>query len=568
MGRSDWERVKEIFVEAGELAPDGRVAFLDEACGGDAELRSEVESLLAEHDEADDSFERNAVDLTAAIKGDREKYAGRQFGHFEIISELGAGGMGTVFLAKRSDGEFDQQIALKVIRNTIIDAETERRFRRERQILADLNHPNIAKLIDGGVSDDGEPFLAMEYVEGRSLIESCDNAGLDVTARLRLFTRICSAVSYAHQNLVVHRDIKPGNILVTANGEPKLLDFGLAKIVDQNIFEAETTATVNRAFTPAYASPEQFLGKHVTTRSDVYSLGVVLFELLTGRKPYDFDGRSLDEIIRTMSDSEPPRPSDLGEFGGDRGPTLKGDLDNIVLKAIQKDETQRYSSVDELTNDIERYLAGRPVSARPATITYRAAKFFRRNRIAVSAAAAVLIALILGLVVTLWQYNVARRERDLAEQRFNDVRRLSNSLLFEIAPEIESLPGSLAAREIILKRAVEYLDSLASQSQNDLQLQAELASAYQKIGDLQGNPANPNFIMLADAIGSYEKALAIRKAILNETPNDNDLRWRTAENHRLLGRVLAETNDYDGEQSHMLAARQMLEELLARDNSD
>lgn len=565
MDRPDWERVKELFAEAGDLAPGERAAFLSNACGSDAGLRSEVESLLAEHDESDDSFERNAVDLASAVAADGKRYSGRRFGHFEVIREIGSGGMGTVFLAKRSDGEFDQQIALKVIRNTIIDAETERRFRRERQILADLNHPSIAKLIDGGVSEDGEPFLAMEYVEGRSLIEYCDGSGLDVPSRLQIFTRICSAVSYAHQNLIVHRDIKPGNILVNAGGEPKLLDFGLAKIVDQNIFEGETTATVNRAFTPAYASPEQFLGKNVTTRSDVYSLGVVLFELLTGRKPYDFDGRSLDEIIRTISDSEPPRPSELSASGSDRGTTLRGDLDNIVLKAIQKDEAQRYASVDELTSDIERYLAGRPVSARPATVAYRAAKFFHRNRIAVSAAAAVFVALVLGLVVTLWQYNVARRERDLAEQRFNDVRRLSNSLLFEIAPRLERLPGSIGAREIIINRAVEYLDTLASLPQADLQLQAELAAGYAKIGDLQGNPANPNFIMLGEAIKNYEKALAIRRFVLERTPDDEALQMTIAENHRVLGRVFAETNDYEAEQEQMGSARGILGKLLAKD---
>jgi len=571
MRDQDWTTIKDIFAEASEMLPSKRAAYLNKSCGGNTGLRREIESLLANHDAGGDEFERNAVNLGQSVTTTGEKYSGRTFGRFSIIREIGSGGMGSVFLADRSDGEFRQHIALKVIRNTIVDKETARRFRLERQILANLNHPNIAKLLDGGISSDGEPYLAMEYVEGLSLLDYVEGNALSIEDRLRLFVRICSAVSYAHQNLTIHRDIKPANVIVTSDGEPKLLDFGLAKILDENMFDQDRTATVYRAFTPAYASPEQFLGKNVTTVSDVYSLGVVLYELLTGKRPFDYEGLSLDEIIKTQSDVEPPKPSESSSrddvsrpFGGQ---VLKGDLDNIVVKTLQKEPSERYRSVEELIADIERYLDGRPVAARPATFTYRATKFIRRNRVTVAAASVVVVALIAALVVTLWQYNETRKGRDLAEQRFNDVRRLSNSLLFEIAPRLEKLPGSIGAREIIINRALEYLDTLAGQSVEDMQLQAELAAAYAKIGDLQGNPANPNFIQLDEAIKNYEKALGIRRGILVRTPTDRTLRLTIAENYRVLGRIYGETNDYDAEQTHLDQAREILAELVALEPS-
>jgi len=561
MESEKWQLVKRLFAESIETERASRPSFLNAACGNDDELHREIESLLAEYDETSGEFERNAVNFPAAFNSINEKYAGRAFGHFSIIREIGSGGMGTVFLAERSDGEFEQKIALKVIRTTLLDKETERRFRRERQILANLNHPHIAKLLDGGISLDGEPYLAMEYVEGQTLLDFANVHDLSPKERLQIFLKICSAVSYAHQNLTIHRDIKPTNILVPENGEPKLLDFGLAKILDENLFETDRTATAYRAFTPAYASPEQFLGKSVTTLTDVYSLGVVLYELLTGRKPFDFDGRSLDEIIRTLSDdTEPPMLSETKKLS-----ELKGDLDNIAAKALQKEPDRRYRSVEELMNDIDRYLCGLPVSARPATLAYRTAKLFRRNKIVVSAAAVVFLSLFAALIITLWQFNETRKERDLAQERFNDVRRLSNSLLFEIAPSIERLSGSVGAREIIISRAIEYLDNLALQSQNDLQLQAELASAYQKIGDLQGNPANPNFIMLDEAIKNYEKSLAIRNGILEKDQNNIGLRHSIADSYRVLGKVYGETNDYEAEQDNLKKSREILEELLGRD---
>jgi serine/threonine protein kinase len=518
-----FQRIKEVFAAVSEVEPANRAQLLGEMCGADSFLHEEVRSLLAAQDEAENIIEKNAFNFESLTKSNVKNYHGKQFGNFQIIREIGQGGMGAVFLAERNDGEFNQKVALKIVRQSILDNETERHFRREREILASLSHPNIARLHDGGVSGHGEAFLAMEYVEGENLLDFAESNKLSVKERLELFLKICAAVSYAHRNLTIHRDLKPSNILVTRDGEPKLLDFGLAKILDENLSDQNQTATVFRAFTPAYASPEQILGKKVTIATDVYSLGVVFYELLTGKKPFHFEGKSLEEIIQTISDSEPTAPSEISNFKSRTtaklNPQLKGDIDNIALKSLQKEPDRRYVSVEEFANDIERHLGGLPILARPATFSYRASKFFRRNKIAVSAAAIVMLSIITGLIFTLWQANETRKQRDRAEKRFNDVRKLSNSLLFEITPRIERLQGSTEAREILVKRALEYLDSLAAESQTDPQLQSELASAYEKIGDLQGNPQKPNLSDFTGAIESYEKAAQIRQALPESDEN-------------------------------------------------
>ncbi len=426
MQTEEWERVKEVFASALELPVARRATFLAEACSSDEALRGEVESLLAAHEEPENVLEQHTYDLASQLRTDGKKYLGRRFGSYSILREIGRGGMGAVFLAERADGEFQQQVALKIIRQTFADGELEKHFRRERQILASLNHPNIAKLIDGGVSDSGELFLAMEFIEGEPLVVFAEHQQLTIEDRLRLFLKICQAVSFAHQNLVIHRDLKPSNILVTEGGDPKLLDFGLAKLsespADSPLIAApgvDSTQTVFRAFTPAYASPEQILGKSVTTASDVFSLGVILYELLTNEKPFHFEGKSLDEIIRTVTTGKPSLPSRVVHTREPEGPgrrrQLRGDLDNITLKALQKDLPRRYQSVAELANDIERHLEHLPITARPNTVSYRASRFYQRNRVAVSATAFIILALIAGLAIALWQYRNAQRENAKAE---------------------------------------------------------------------------------------------------------------------------------------------------------
>ncbi|HVE58734.1 MAG TPA: protein kinase, partial [Pyrinomonadaceae bacterium] len=543
LNEADFYKIKEIFAETVELPKERREAVLREKCGADEELYTEVNSLLAAHDEAENIIEKNAFSFDSFTNSNGRSYDGKQFGNYRILREIGHGGMGAVFLATRNDGEFNQKVALKIVRQTILDTETERHFRREREILAGLNHPNIAHLHDGGVSASGEAFLAMEYVEGENLLEFAESQKLSIEAKLKLFLKICAAVSYAHRNLTIHRDLKPSNILVNKDGEPKLLDFGLAKILDENLSDQNQTTTVFRAFTPAYASPEQILGRKVTTASDVYSLGVVFYELLAGDKPFHFEGKSLEEIINTITNFEPLAPSAVPSSRFQvpssiktnpksqiRNPKLKGDLDNIALKAIQKEPERRYQSVAELASDIERHLKGLPILARPATISYRASKFFKRNKIAVSAAAIVVLSILTGLFFTLWQANETRRERDRAEKRFNEVRKLSNSILSDITPKIERLQGSTEARQILVKNALEYLDSLAVESKNDAELQSELASAYEKIGDLQGNPQKPNLNDYYGAIESYRKAQTIRQN-LPPTPENQRL---SAQNYRQL----------------------------------
>jgi serine/threonine-protein kinase len=426
MQQHEWEKVKEVFTAALELPVAQRATFVAESCGADDVLRGEVDSLLAAHEEPKNVLEQNTYDLASQLQIDGNKYLGRRFGAYRILREIGRGGMGSVFLAARADGEFEQQVALKIIRQSFADEELERHFRRERQILASLNHPHIAKLIDGGVSETGELFLAMEFIEGDPLIAFAERYQLTIEDRLRLFLKICHAVSFAHQNLVIHRDLKPSNILVTEDGMPKLLDFGLAKLSEQSAVSpiasmkgAEQTQTDFRAFTPAYASPEQILGKSVTTTSDVFSLGVILYELLTGEKPFQFEGKSLEEIIKTVSSGEASLPSRVVRSRQSESPNrqrqLRGDLDNITLKALQKDPPRRYQSVAEFANDIERHLQQLPITARPNTLSYRASRFYRRNKIAVSATAFVMLALIVGLGIALRQYNNARRENAKAD---------------------------------------------------------------------------------------------------------------------------------------------------------
>lgn len=567
LNEADFHKIKEIFADVAELPLERRDEILREKCGDDSALLNEVKSLLDAHDTAENLIEKNAFSFDSFTNSNGKSYDGKQFGNYKILREIGHGGMGAVFLAERNDGEFHQKVALKIVRQTVLDNETERHFRREREILASLNHPNIAHLHDGGVSASGEAFLAMEYVEGENLLEFAESNKLSIEEKLKLFLKICAAVSYAHRNLTIHRDLKPSNILVNKDGEPKLLDFGLAKISEptdlgfgnsdfgltknqnensksiiQNLkFQIELTQTIFCAFTPAYASPEQILGRKVTTASDIYSLGVVFYELLAGDKPFHFEDKSLEEIINTITNSQPLLPSAISNSKFQisdktnprskiQNPKLRGDLDNIALKAIQKEPERRYQSVAEFANDIEKYLNGLPILARPNTFSYRSSKFFRRNKIAVSATAIVILTILTRLFFTLWQANETRKERDRAEKRFNEVRKLSNSILSDITPKIEHLQGSTEARQLLVKNALEYLDSLAVESQKDADLQSELASAYEKIGDLQGNPQKPNLNDYYGAIESYRKAQTIRQNLPPTLENQK----LSAQNYRQL----------------------------------
>lgn len=537
-----WQKIKQIFDVAVELSPSAQGAFLDSACPNDA-VRHEIERMLAA--DYDTGLDHSPLAAHSFTEGARLE--GRRIGRYRIADEVGRGGMGAVFAAVRDDGHFEQKVAVKVILSGLNTDAIARRFRNERQILASLEHPNIARLLDGGMSDDGLPFYVMEFIEGEPIDDYCHARDLGLHARLELFRQVCSAVSYAHRRLIVHRDIKPSNILVTPAGEVKLLDFGIAKVVSQTNTEERGTATQLGLMTPDYASPEQFRGEQVTTATDIYSLGVVLYRLLTGQLPYNLTGLRLDQMLRLVCETEPPRPSNVIAGGGSTNSTartqriesndrfnavtirnsefairnpqsLKGDLDNIVLKALKKEPDRRYESVEQLSEDVRRYLAELPVSARPDTFSYRASKFLKRNRVAVVAASLVFLALIAGIVGTAYQARVALRERERAEKRFEQVRKLANNVVFKYHDAIADLPGATATREMLVTDALEYLDNLSQDAQDNPALSQELALTYLKIGNVQGETYRANLGDSAGALVSYRKSVEILESLTRKDP--------------------------------------------------
>ena len=566
MNSDQWKEIKDIFANAIDLSEQERPAFL-ESCS--QELRSEVEKLLAAHDKAGEFIlEPAMVEAGLSENDDQDFYAGKQIDSYKIITEIGHGGMGTVYLANRADESFDKPVAIKLIKRGMDTNAVLKRFVMERQILARLEHPNIAVLLDGGSTADGLPYLVMEYVDGSPITKFCDSHRLATRKRLELFQKVCSAISYAHQNLVVHRDVKPSNILITEDGTPKLLDFGIAKLLnpDWSLDTNEATETMFRIMTPEYASPEQIRGLPITTASDVYSLGVVLYELLCGERPYKIDSRLAEEAKQIILTAEPVKPSSVvrseirqpvaaddtadidapstaDEMGGSRyvglnRKSLRGDLDNIILKALRKEPERRYASVHEFSEDIRRHLEGLPVTATADTTIYRAGKFVKRHRTGVLASSAIALILLLATAVTTWQAVIARREQAKAEQRFSDVRRLANSLVFEFHDSIQNLPGSTPARELLISRALEYLDRLAGEAGAEASLQLELAAAYDKIGDIQGGFGTSQLGQRENADGSYRKALAIREALVAADPGNIELRRNLATSYTKRGDIL------------------------------
>src|SRR5213080_1312128 len=445
-----WKEIEAVFEEALDLPTNARTAFLEKSCNGDEELRREVESLLESHASAGSFIDERTLFISNEDLKDKEEGVpvGQLIGAYRTVREIGRGGMGAVYLAERADEQYRKQVAIKLIKRGMDTDSVLRHFRNERQILAGFDHPNIARLFDGGTTDDGLPYFVMEYVEGLPINEYCAAHKISLVERLKLFREVCRAVSYAHRHTVIHRDIKMSNILVTSEGTPKLLDFGIAKILQPGGGpEALMTMTGVRPMTPEYASPEQVRGEPVTTASDVYSLGIILYELLVGRSPYRFTSRSPLDIAREITDTEPPRPSTVvsnknqqSEISNQK--LLRGDLDNIALMALRKEPQRRYQSVEQFADDIRRYLEARPVLARKDTLMYRAGKFIRRNKVTTVAAVLVFVSLVAGLIATAWQGHRARLEKARAERRFNDVRQLAHSVLFDYHDAIKNLPGA------------------------------------------------------------------------------------------------------------------------------
>ncbi len=564
MNAEQWERVKPLLDEAIALEAAERPSFLDRACNGNSELRREIESLLASHEQAGTAFlKKPAADLKAAVPP-APKRVGRRIGVYQILEEIGAGGMGEVYRAVRADGQFTKEVAVKLVRGGFDSRFVLERFRNERQILATLDHPNTARLLDGGTTEDGIPYLVMELIEGVRIDSYCDEHKLSITGRLQLFQQVGAAVQYAHQRLVIHRDLKPSNILVTKEGVPKLLDFGIAKILDPAGAAAETTLA--RPMTPEYASPEQIRGEPITTASDVYSLGVVLYQLLTGHSPYSGDTGNSHELARAICDTDPGKPSsvvlrpwtvrtgaDITELSAEEisrpregSPAklrrrLAGDLDHIALMALRKEPQRRYASVEQFAEDIRRHLEALPITATKGSWSYRAGKFVTRHKAGAAATAAVLVALAVGIGLTVREARIARRQADIAgtqraraEKRFNDVRQLSDSLIFEIHDALQNLPGATPARKLLLDRALDYLDSVSKDAAGDPDLERELAWGYQRLAVVQGNATESNLGDTAASLASDRKALALFEAVAKANPDNTIDQLNVAMMHRIL----------------------------------
>jgi len=573
----NWGQIQDLFFAAADLPAAEQHRFLDNACADNPGLRRDVDSLLA-------ADRTHSHDIDLAVKAAAQEVLGAdpvlgaRFGGWRVSREIGRGGMGVVYLVVRDDAQFQKQAALKLIRAGMDTAELLLRFRHERQILASLDHPYIARLIDGGTTPEGRPFLVMEYVEGLRIDLWCGQAGLSVEDRCRLFLKVCEAVSYAHRSLVVHRDLKPGNILIAADGSPKLLDFGVAKLLVADR-DPGLTAT-GPALTPDYASPEQILGKPITTAADIYALGAIFYQLLSCAKPHRLGSATPSEIQQAVCQTEIPRPSAAVDSQLPNAARLRrslaGDLDNIVMMAMRKEPERRYASVDQFADDICRHLDGRAVLARQNSVAYRTRKFLQRRRFELAGTFMVVASLMVGIMMALSQsrqaeaarqaaesqrkvaeaqravaereragaeaarlseasqHRIADEQRDLAvresaraDQRLTDLLDLADRTLFDIHDAIATLPGAVAARQRIVGTTLGYLESLEKSHGLDDRMRLALSAAYLKIGATQGDPIGPSLQDFEGALGSYRKAEAVLAPLYRSRQNDPAviLRW-------------------------------------------
>jgi non-specific serine/threonine protein kinase/serine/threonine-protein kinase len=538
LSSADFARIEAVFASLTAADPESRPHAIADSLPDRPDLQLELSELLQAHD-------RLAADADADVVAGAAP--GEQVGAYRLVEKIGEGGMGEVYRAARADGLFTQQVAVKITRSTIANTELRRRFAMERQILASLNHDHIVRLLDGGTTGHGQAFVIMEYVEGDSLTRHCREGALSLEARLRLITAVCAAVQYAHQRGVVHRDLKPANILVTRDHIPKVLDFGVAKLLEQHSEPTgfTTTGIVPGPLTPNYASPEQMRGVAVTTATDVYALGVILYEVVAGVRPYETQGLPLDRVIELVLNKEPARPS-AAAGGGDAlpysGRRLEGDIDAIVLKAMSKEPADRYGSASELAADITRWLDGHPVLARVPSAVYVLGRFARRHTRLVAASAVALTAILAASGVAVWQWQQARREQARAEQRFNDVRQLANAVIFKIHDQIRGLPGSTPVRRTLVNEAIGYLERLSAEAGDNASLRVEVALAQQQVAAILGEVGAANLGDREGAIKQFERAQAtVMPLFASGSPFevvkvvvDSDI--RLSELHSTLGR--------------------------------
>ncbi len=610
-----WESVERILEAALEHTPEERSRFVRTQCGADEELRAEVEAYLNCSDESETflvkpAWQALSLDEDMDDSPEIDPYPGRRVGVYRIVRRIASGGMGSVYLAERDDEHFEHRVAVKIIRHGFGSADILRRFKAERQLLARLDHTYIAKLLDGGATEEGVPYLVMEFIDGEPIDEYCAKRNLSVEARLKLFLAICSAVQYAHQNLVVHRDLKPQNILITNDGTPKLLDFGIARLLQS---DDDETATSFRTMTLNYASPEQIRCDVVGTASDQYSLGVILFELLCGERPYRLDGLS-PALAERSSETPPPKPSaSVSDSFDDRyrkwlSRRLAGDLDNIVLMAMRPVAERRYPSVERFANDIRLHLSGMPVTARPDALSYRTRKFIRRNAVAVAAGLVVLLSLSAGLVSTSWQARIAQRERDAAdiarvaeqsqreaaESNAHRAEQVSRFLgdLFEVAAPDQSLGETLTARQVLDRGTARIESELRNQPKTRAMLMTTMGGVYMNLGayeeagrllqsalEIRREECGPSSEETAETLNSladlaqqrgeydkaehaYTEALDIRRDLLGpDSPG-------VAETLNGLGLLLERKGEYERSEHMLREALAMREKFLTLNHFD
>jgi serine/threonine protein kinase len=515
-----WNRIEEIFHAALERPLPERDAYLVHACGDDRTLRSEVESLLANDGDGGTTIDLLVGnDLKELARASSQSDSGLQIGPYRLVRELDSGGMGVVHLAVRSDDHYFQVVAIKTIRKGLASPDLVQRFRAERQILATLTHPNIGAILDGGDTDDGRPYIVMEYVEGQPITIAAQNQGLSVTQRIDLFRSVCSAVHYAHQKLVIHRDIKPSNVLVTPEGIVKLIDFGVSKPLAPELIPGEMPRTESwqRFMTPDYASPEQIQGHELTTATDVYSLGVLLFELLTDSRPYTLHGLSPVAAERLICEQENPRPSTVPKLSDRTRKEIAGDLDRIVLMAMEKDASRRYSSAQHLDEDLFRFLKHKPVLARKATSLYRLSKFLRRHSTASIMACTTVLVLIGSVFFHQWQ---SRR----ADRKLIEVELLADSAISDMTGKLQASSASVETQASIFRSALQYLNQLRQNSGDDPRLLLELVKAYERVGDLEGSPVGENLGNSEAALHSYQEAFRTATQAHSLLPGDESTR--------------------------------------------
>jgi eukaryotic-like serine/threonine-protein kinase len=539
-------RLDRLFQEALELpAGEVREAFLHTSKSVDPELVDDVCRLLER-----DEIVRSAAQTTAQVLP--------RFGAYHAREVIGRGGMGTVYRATREDGEVTMEVAVKSISSPIWSSVLGERFRRERQILAQLRHPHIAAFLDGGLGQDGLPFLVMELVDGEPIDAFCDASRLGLRRRLEIFLEVCAAVDFAHRQLIVHRDIKPSNLLVTAGGDPKLLDFGLARSMDLTTVKQDNPTLF---FTPLYSSPEVLRGKPAAVTDDVYSLGILLYKLLVGARPFDSSGTTPAEIVDSVLHSEPRRasavlrdmqPAEAAKVAEARNETvvnlrrmLERDLDAIALRSVAASAAERYGSVAEFTEDVSRYLEGHAVGAVAGGWLYRTRKFVRRHKIPVAAAVLVALSISAGVVATLLEAREAGIQRAAAERRFQDARGLIRYMMFELQTSIQKLPGSTPIKADMVKHSLDYLDQIAAEKSTDDSLRVDTAEGYTELADVLGHPLRPNLGKAEQARDIYAKAIAQLEPVVTRDPGNERARSALAHARLMLGMSLIFYRQWD-----------------------